>query len=344
MTNDEATVLAVGDVFLDRKYPTEVFSHVQEWFNSANLVVGNHEGPLSQSGQQRLFYPWLSIINSNPEMVEGLDAAGFDVLSLANNQSMNYGIEGLIDSIELLESVGIGVTGAGEDKAAAEAPAVCTVNGISVAFIGIEATRWDWGDTQALSDQPGLNQLQTSSLYASPHVSRRGLQKLEDTVAAADQVHDIVILLPHFGVTAGHEVAPHQRAIAHTAVDAGADAIIGAHSHTLQAVEVYEETPIFYSLGNFVFDKAGHWGVRWMPSETAVAELTVSAGGMESVTVHPALYDSGARDKPRILDPDEPEYRDIVELLSELSSYEETTLGEIDDGITVPCCSGGAHD
>lgn len=336
MTADEFTVLAVGDVFLDRKYPTEAFSYVQKWFDSADLVIGNHEGALSQSGQQRLFYPWLSIINSTPEMVDGLDAAGFDILSLANNQSMNYGPEGLMDSIELLERVGIDATGAGEDKAAAEAPAVRTVDGVSVAVIGVEATRWDWGDTQALTDQPGLNQLQTSSLYPSPHVSRRGLQKLENTVSAAKDTYDVVILLPHFGVTAGHEIATHQRAIAHTAADAGADAIIGAHSHTLQAVEVYNETPICYSLGNFVFDKGGHWGVNWMPSETAVAELTLSADGVNGVTVHPALYDTGARDKPRILDPEEPEYGEIADLLAELSLYEDTELEETGDGIGAP--------
>lgn len=336
MTTDEFTVLAVGDVFLDRKYPTEVFSHVQTWFDSADLLLGNHEGPLSQSGQQRLFYPWLSIINSTPEMVEGLDAAGFDVISLANNQSMNYGPEGLMDSIELLERVGIDVTGAGENKAAAEAPAVRTVDGVSVAVIGVEATRWDWGDTQALTDQPGLNQLQTSPLYPPPHVSRMALQKLEHTVATAKETHDVVILLPHFGVTAGHEVASHQRAIAHRAIEAGADAIIGAHSHTLQAVEVYQETPIFYSLGNFVFDKGGHWGVNWMPSETAVAELSVSEDGVTGVLVHPALYDTGARDKPRILDPDEPEYDDIVDLLTELSAYEDTEIEDTGEGIRVP--------
>lgn len=336
MTTDDHTVLAVGDVFLDRKYPTEVFSHVQEWFDSADLLLGNHEGPLSQSGQQRLFYPWLSIINSTPEMVEGLEAAGFDIISLANNQSMNYGPEGLMDSIELLERAGIDACGAGENKAAAEAPAVRTVGDVSVAVIGVEATRWDWGDTQALTDQPGLNQLQTSPLYPPPHVSRRGLQKLEDTVAAANQAYDVVILLPHFGVTAGHEIASHQRAIAHRAVEAGADAIIGAHSHTLQAVEVYQQTPIFYSLGNFVFDKGGHWGVNWMPSETAVAELSVSGDGVNGVTVHPALYDTGARDKPRILDPDEPEYGEIVDLLSELSAYEDTNLADTDEGIHVP--------
>lgn len=336
MTTDEFTVLAVGDVFLDRKFPTEAFSHVQDWFDSADLVIGNHEGALSQSGQQRLFYPWLSIINSTPEMVEGLDFAGFDILSLANNQSMNYGPEGLMDTIELLDRVGIDVTGAGDDKLAAESPAVRTVDGISVAVIGVEATRWDWGDTQALTDQPGLNQLQTSPLYSPPHVSRRALQKLENTVSVAKETYDVVILLPHFGVTAGHEVAAHQRAIAHTAVDAGADAIIGAHSHTLQAVEVYKETPIFYSLGNFVFDKSGHWGVNWMPSETAVAELTISAEGVNDVIVHPALYDTGARDKPQILDPDKPEYSDIVDLLSELSSYEGTELEDTGEGIEVP--------
>lgn len=336
MTSNHSTVLAVGDVFLDRKCPAEAFTHVRDQFNDADLIVGNHEGPLSQSGQQRLFYPWLSIINSTPEMVEGLEAAGFDILSLANNQSMNYGLEGLMDSIELLENRGINVTGAGEDKMTAEAPTVRTVNGTSVAVIGIEATRWDWGDTQALSDQPGLNQLQISSWYPSPHVSRRGLQKLRDTVAAAKDTYDIVLLLPHFGVTGGHELAAHQRAIAHAAVEAGADAVIGAHSHTLQAVEVYESTPIFYSLGNFLFDKSGHWGVNWMQSETAIVELTLTDEGLEAAKLHPALYDTGSRNKPRILEHSEPEYGDIVELLSELSAYEDTELEPRDDTIHIP--------
>ncbi len=336
MNSNEINVLAVGDVFLDRKYPTEAFSHVQEWFDEADLVVGNHEGPLSQSGQQRLFYPWLSIINSTPEMVEGLDSAGFDVLSLANNQSMNFGPEGLMDSIELLEQHDIAVAGAGENKATAEAPAVRTVDGISVAVIGVEATRWDWGDTQALENQPGLNQLQMSPLYPSPHVSRYGLQKLEETIVAAKEAHDVVLFLPHFGVTGGHEIAVHQRAIAHTAVDAGVDAVIGAHSHTLQAVEVYESTPIFYSLGNFIFDKGGHWGVNWMHSETAVVELTLTDSGVNAATIHPALCDTGARKKPRILNSAAPEFSDIVELLVELSGYEDTNLEDKPNGIEVP--------
>jgi poly-gamma-glutamate synthesis protein (capsule biosynthesis protein) len=336
MDTTDHTVLAVGDVFLNRKFPEEAFTHIQDRLDEADLVIGNHEGPLSQSGQQRLFYPWLSIINSTPEMVDGLDSAGFDVLSLANNQSMNYGPEGILDSIELLESRGIKVTGAGEDKTDAESPAVCTVGETSVAVIGVEATRWDWGDTQALPDQAGLNQLQISSWYPAPHVSRLSLRKFRETITAAREMYDVVLVLPHFGVTGGHELAAHQRAIAHEAVDAGADAVIGAHSHTLQAVEVYESTPIFYSLGNFVFDRSDHWSMSWMPSETTIAELALSDDGVNAATLHPALFDTGPRDKPRLLESSEPEYGDIVDLLVDLSSYEDTELEPGDEGIAVP--------
>jgi poly-gamma-glutamate synthesis protein (capsule biosynthesis protein) len=337
--NSPIEVLAVGDVLLDRANPADAFTHVQDRLDEADLLIGNHEGPLAESGDGRLFYPWLALLSAPAESVDGLEAAGFDVLSLANNQSMNYGPEALMDTIALLESRGIDVTGVGEDETAA-APVVETVRGLSVAVMGVEATRWDWGDTRALPDQPGLHQLQTSSWYPPPHVSRRSLEAFRDRVAAATEAYDAVAVLPHFGVTAGYELAATQRAIAHAAAEAGADAVVGAHPHVLQAVEVHGGVPIFYSLGNFAFDKTPHWGTNWMQSATAVAELTLGEDGLQAAELLPALYDSGPEDKPRFLDPSEPEFDDIHRLLSKLSAREGTKLEADGDTIRVPLTGG----
>jgi len=151
--------------------------------------------------------------------VEGLVGAGVDVASLANNHASNYGQAGLEETVQALQTSDIAVTGRGS-------PAILTKNNTLVSFVSFDD----------ISRSVLLDQF---------------IQEIEDTRA----ISDLVVVTFHWGTE--YQATPNARQItlAHTAVDAGADLVIGAHPHWVQSKEIYRDKPIYYSLGNFVFDQ-----------------------------------------------------------------------------------------
>lgn len=328
-----AEILAVGDIFLDRENPKSGFKHVKDRFDKADIVVGNQEAALSDSGEPAKFYPWMNFLYSPPSMVEGLAYAGFDVLGLANNQSMNYGPGGLLDTIELLDQQGIEVAGAGGNSQEAKRPASTSANGVDIGVLAYEATKWDWKGSQAGEGKPGLNQIAISPYFPEPHVSEIDVAEMEDSIEQATEEHDVVIVYFHFGIAGEQQVTMNQRALAHSAVDAGADVIIGAHPHTLQPIEIYNSKPIFYSLGNFIFDRPDTWSLELMDKETIVVSLECGPDGVSDILVYPAVCDYGARNKPKILNSGDEQYEEIVDFLQKWS--DETDMEDTGEYVRI---------
>lgn len=331
-----AEIQAVGDIFLDRERPENTFGLVESELSNADLRIGNYEASFSNNGEKAKFRPWSNFLFSPPEMVSGLTAAGFDIVSLANNQSMNYGPLGLLDTMECLVRQSIGVVGAGVDMAAAGRAVSRSINGIDIGILGFESTWWDWPATKAKSDRAGLNQINRSPYFESPHLNALDLERMEVQIETAATDHDVVLTMFHFGLAGEHLHTVPQKALAYRAIESGADAVIGAHSHTLQAVEVYQSTPIFYSLGNFAFDRPDTWSLDLMPSESGLVSLTVDSEGVTDAIVKPAIYDYGARNRPSLLSVGSPEYADTVDHLQFLSERTGTILTETPDGLRVP--------
>jgi poly-gamma-glutamate capsule biosynthesis protein CapA/YwtB (metallophosphatase superfamily) len=237
-------VSAVGDIMLGGTAGPELrqfgydypFVHVRDFFQGSQIVFGNLEGPLTTRGTPDGDKKY--VFRSPPQKVApALKRAGFTVVSLANNHTLDYGAEGLRDTIEALDQIGIGHAGAGDNLHEARRPALIRVHGQTVALLAYSVTLPE--TFYAEKDKPGT---------AFAHEAQ-----VRSDVAKARQAADIVIVSFHWGQEGKTELRDYQVKLGHTAIDAGAAAVIGHHPHILQGIEQYKDGVILYSLGNFVF-------------------------------------------------------------------------------------------
>ncbi len=269
------SLAAVGDLMLARTIgervqaegPQMVFAGVQSIFDTADILVGNLECAITERGQAE---PKGYTFRAPLDAVESLQSAGFDVLTLANNHAMDYGVEGLLDTQSLLTQAGIVYTGTGSNETEARSPVILEKNGLRLAFLGyvdvpVEVRGFDTRDWIATDTQPGL-------AWADP-------EDIASDIAAAKLQADVVIVA---------EPNTIQRQAARAAIDAGATLVIGAHPHVLQPVEWYNGGLIAYSLGNFVFDDFG-----LEQNLTAILLVTIGPGGVESYNWSPVSIVNG---------------------------------------------------
>lgn len=265
-------VVAVGDIMLGGTAAPELarfgydypFARVDNLIRGADVVFGNLEGPLTNRGvaatKQYVF-------RSPPQKVApALARAGFNVVSLGNNHSMDYGIDGLRDTIDALTRAGIHYAGAGENLAAARRPAIINVHGVRVAVLAYSLTFPEefWAD----ATRPGT---------AFGHE-----RQVRADVAAARKRADIVLVSFHWGREGTVEPVDYQRKLGHAAIEAGAAAVVGHHPHLLQGIERYRDGVILYSLGNFVFGSYSPDAAR-----SAIARLTLRGGHVRAVALYP---------------------------------------------------------
>ncbi len=241
----EAELLFVGDVMLGRGVAyqakrhggyTYPFLEVVDLLGSADLVFGNLEGPISSRGKnQGSEYSF----RFEPSAAKALKATGFDVVSLANNHILDYGVEALSDTMRYLKEAGIEAVGAGLNYNGANQPKILEVEGIKLAFLA-------------------YTNLYPKSLVAGESeagVSDFDLEKVKESILGVRDLVDLVIVSWHWGEEYKTKASDLQGKIAKEMVDAGADLVVGHHPHVPQEVEQYKGAWIFYSLGNFVFDQ-----------------------------------------------------------------------------------------
>ena len=265
------TVVAVGDIMLGGTARPELklygydypFARVKDVLRG-DVVFGNLEGPLTNRGTA---HAKQYVFRSPPAIVApALARAGFNVVSLANNHSMDYGVDGLRDTVEALARNGIGYAGAGENLTAARRPALIQVNGVRVAVLAYSLTFPE--EFWASAARPG------AGFGHERHVRA--------DVAAARERADIVLVSFHWGQEGSTELRDYQRKLGHAAVEAGAAAVIGHHPHVLQGVERYRDGVILYSLGNFVFGSYSATATR-----SAIAVLSIADRRVVEVKLHP---------------------------------------------------------
>jgi len=277
-----ATVAVVGDILL--MHVDDPFEHVSDVLREADITFGNLESPLSTNGEPsplkfengRLIHNEF-IFGADPGSVRRLSAAGFDVLSLANNHAMDYGATALRETFDLLEEHGIVQAGAGGNLDEARSAAIVERNGLRVAFLAYVSSTTLPGTEhfEASGSAPGLAFMHSTDGRTPTEASLRMLR--EDIAAARQQAHVVAVSF-HWGREVHSRPSALQVQLAHRAVDAGADLVLGHHPHVLQAVEVYEGNPILYSLGNFVF-KSRRPELRM----SAIGLLTLGPAGVERI-------------------------------------------------------------
>jgi len=244
------SLILVGDIMLNRQVEYQIrttgngdfkfpFLKIADTLRQADIVFGNLEGPISDKGQK---VGSIYSFRMNPKSIEGLTFAGFNVLSLANNHTFDYGRIALEDTLSRLKAAGIDYAGAGFNEKEAFSPIIKEVNGTKIGFL-------------AYSD---LGSVYWTALENSSGLALIGLEYIEKTkqdIKKAKSQVDVLIVSLHSGDEYIKEPGPLQTSFARAAIDAGADIVIGHHPHVVQRNEQYNNGWIFYSLGNFVFDQ-----------------------------------------------------------------------------------------
>jgi poly-gamma-glutamate synthesis protein (capsule biosynthesis protein) len=238
-----------GDVMIARKlapiallhgidYP---FENITGEFNRSAIVFGNLEEPLiyennvvnlEQNGKKEVY------LYDTEKTADGLKNAGFNIVSLANNHILDYGQYGLTQTVKILESRGLNYCGLWTAKQEGpNRPCIMEAGGAKVGFLCYSQV----SDKQFAAENgrtgtiPGIRQIIISD------------------IKACRKDADIIIVYLHWG----REYMPvdgKQKYLAHRLIDAGADMVIGSHTHIFQDIEKYRGKYIFYGLGNFIFD------------------------------------------------------------------------------------------
>jgi poly-gamma-glutamate capsule biosynthesis protein CapA/YwtB (metallophosphatase superfamily) len=251
---------------------------VRDLLSLADLSIANFENPAPENFQ---YHPAGFNFSADPALIEGLANAGIDWVSLANNHIGNYGDQGILDTLENLDRWGIAHGGAEADLEAAREPSLLDAGGISVAILAYDTIKPAYAAT---ASSPGSNQMSAARVTA-------------DVAAARAAGAQLVIVFPHWGTEYTATTTSLQRRLAHAAIDAGADIVIGSHTHWAGAMEVYRGKPVFYSLGDFVFNITR----SEQTEEGIVLELTYSGPRLVQVRIQPYLILDGSQ--PNLLDP-----------------------------------------
>ena len=251
---------------------------VRALISGADLAIANME---EVAVRNWTFHSHGTVFTGNPAYLAGIRNAGFDWVSMGNNHVGDFGPAGVLQSMGYLTKYGLLHGGAGANTTAAHKPSIVTVNGTKVALLSY--------DTIA----PGYNA--TSTKAGSARMTAAWLK--HDIAAARAAGVQVVIVWPHWGVEYTLGPSPTQKSLAHAAIDAGADIVIGNHPHWAESMEVYKGHPIWYALGNFTFDQT--WSEPTM--EGISLELTFSGGRLVQAWMHPHLILDWAQ--PNELDP-----------------------------------------
>lgn len=240
---NEVTLVAAGDVFFARGVGRQIDKHgrqypfdkVRKVIKDADIAFCNLECPLSKRGvpQHRKF-----LFRCDPLYAGMLASNGFDVASLANNHTLDYGRDALLDTRAAITKAGMTAVGAGVNRRDALRLQIVRKNGLRIGFL-------------AYTDVPNAGVVRLSG---KPTVAGVNADELPGEVKAAKSKCDILAVSFHWGVEYMKRPTERQQMLAHLAVDNGADVIIGHHPHVLQPVDIYKSKPIVYSAGAFIWD------------------------------------------------------------------------------------------
>jgi poly-gamma-glutamate synthesis protein (capsule biosynthesis protein) len=256
---DEIVLTVGGDAIWNHKMSPADDAQVQslfEVFKSSDIAFLNFEQVLADHG-----YPQpKAIAKADPSMVSEFTRAGVNLVSIANNHMTDFGPSGIETTRRTLEANGIKFSGAGANVAQAVEPAVIEKKGLKVALLAfLVSPTYPSIATAATDNTPGVAPIHGAEIrqpdgkvvFAPWEVD---LKRMEAAIAAARKVADVVMVSFHVHWGPLEEIDPTgKQLIAHTAIDAGADWVVGHGPHVVNGIEFYKGKPIVYSVGNFAF-------------------------------------------------------------------------------------------
>ena len=264
-------LILTGDInLLGVTDPTVPFARVRDRLHEADVVFANleccfYEPGVERSPEDEGFYAPL-------KAAEALSIAGVHAVGNANN--VNYGAAAIRSSLSRLDELRIRHTGAGVNSVEARQPVILERDGVRFGFLQRTSVYWSHGH-EATADYPGVATIKAHTAYR-PQIEQlrtltrpgmppeivtwtdpAALSQFREDIAALRSRADVVIASHHWGLD--HEVLAYQVEIAHAAIDAGADLVMGHGPHLPLGIEIYKDKPVFYGVGSFSF-QTGHRG------------------------------------------------------------------------------------
>jgi hypothetical protein len=371
MTSKTLTMLAVGDLILYHPEPESLFALVAPTLKSADVVVGQGELPFTARGvltfakgaDIRVAYPVL-----DPSAMNSLPFAGFNVITLASNHTWDGGIPGIEDTITGLRNLGISFCGAGMNLDEARRPAIIERGGTRFGFLNYNCVGSD--ETWANPFKPGCAYVHILVNYeladpcpgGNPKVytvaEPSSLQAMVDDIRKLRPLCDVLVVKFHKGIGfVPAKLAMYEQQVSYTAIDAGADLILGDHAHILKGIEQYKSKWIFHGLNHFIFcsrtlpkeltqhllklakklhglDPEDPKQILYLPEAlmTIIAKCTISEGKITRASYLPCLIND--QDQPEILKHDERgqqlfDYMDKITKMADLNARYEWDGDEV---------------
>jgi poly-gamma-glutamate synthesis protein (capsule biosynthesis protein) len=238
--------------------PQNAFGPFASVLSAADFAMVNLETAVTSRGTPQ---PKTYHFRAPPSAYDAIKAAGVDLVSAANNHTLDYGRVGLVDTLESARKAGMPLVGAGRNAAAAYAPHLVTVRGLRLAVLAFSQVHALSSTWRATDSRPGI-------------AVAFDLARTTAAVRAAQAQADLVIVFMHWGVEGSQCPSGEMKTFAGRMAAAGADVVVGTHAHVLLADGWKKGTYVHYGLGNFVWYTGSH------STDTGVLRLTVGKEGV----------------------------------------------------------------
>lgn len=255
-------IFATGDIIVDEPNPETFFEPSKELLKSGDFVIGQIEVPHTRRPEMNSTD--IPAPPALPENLVPLAECGFNMCTTCGNHAHDNGLPGIVDTLEQLKKLGIKATGTGRNLEEARKPVIVEKKGIKVGLIGFNAVgpREGW----ATSSKAGVSYVEILTHHepsprATPGLPARiytfpepdSVEEMQENIQNLKNQCDIALVALHKGMVHTHgEIQMYEKPLAHAAIEAGADAVIGHHAHILRGIEIYHGKPIYHNLGNFV--------------------------------------------------------------------------------------------
>lgn len=277
-----------GDVMLGRIVKEYILLHgpqyplgpVAGFLRAADLTIVNLECAITSSdriwpGAPKAFY-----FGAPPQAVDSLLDAGIDLVSFANNHALDYGVDGLLDTLRTLRQHGIAQAGAGENLTQARMPALVERAGLR---FGMAAFCDHQEDFAAQRHAPGMSYLDLADEPATLAAWREALESLRHAHV------DWPILSLHWGPNMVWRPSARFRRLAHAAIDMGWKILFGHSAHVFQGIELYRGCPIIYAAGDLVDDY--YVDPEFANDHQLLIELELGRADVRGIFLHPLFIE-----------------------------------------------------
>ena len=302
----------VGDICLDDTYTpmetlyakgsTDISDGIDERYlekmRGVDVMWVNNEFCFTDGGEP--LYGKMYTFSAPTANVKYLQDMGADIAGLANNHTYDFGEQAFVDTLNTLRDAGILYVGAGMNYEEASEPLYVEVKGLKIAYVAASCAEFTIYTLEADENTPGIMWCYDDDKF---------LDEIREAAANADYV----VALPHWGNEHTTILTDKQTDSARAYIDAGADIVIGTHSHILQGIDYYDGKPILYNLGNFWFD--GY------DIDTVLAELIVSRDESGDANCEVVLYPGTQSGAVTSWAPDEEERDRIFRYIEEISDW-----------------------